>query len=194
MAKICKQCGVKYSNSATKCIMCGTEFEDNHVHAKRKELFILGIAIAALAAVIVVLILFFTGPKAAVRRIMDGYKRNDAAAIVVSIPRFLMESDYIDSQGFVQSLETNAKELSEYIVSYNIEKAETPNSQYREELMNDILYFAGDGFEESDIEDIKIIWVNYKGNVSGLMHSNATRFTMIKYNGNWYWWPDNVNR
>ena len=194
MAKICKQCGVKYSNSATKCVMCGTEFEDNQTYLQKKQYIRFGVILAVLAAVIVVLVLSFTGPKAAVRRIMANYKRNDVAAVVVAFPRFFMESDALDRQEFVEFIEENVKDLSEYLISYNIEKAETPTSQYRKELMDQILFFAGPGFDESDIEDIKIVWVNYKGNISGIMQSNASRFTMIKYKGDWYWWPDNINR
>ena len=195
MAKVCKNCGVKYNNSATKCIMCGTEFDDVHIYAKRKKNIIFAIIGAVLVAVVIAFLILSTGPKAEVWRLMNAQMRNDADAMLEKIPSFLMESEKFDSRDFVIEFKATVGQMSKYIVSFNIEKAETPNSMYREELIEAIVYFADDDFNENDIEDIKIIWVNYEGGkVMGTLHSRATRFTMFKYKGEWYWWPANINR
>ena len=195
MAKVCKNCGVKYSNSATKCVMCGTEFDDVHIYTKRKKVVIFAIICAVLIAAVVAFTILSTGPKAEVWRIMNAHMRNDADAIIETFPPFLMESDKFDSGAFIVEVKATTRQMSEYIASFNVEKAETPNSMYREEFMEDVLYFANDDFDENDIEDIKIVWANYKGGkVYGTLHSRASRFTMVKYQGEWYWWPANINR
>ncbi|MBQ7923646.1 MAG: hypothetical protein IJ325_13900 [Clostridia bacterium] len=194
MAKICRQCGVKYKNSATKCIMCGTEFNDVHIYAKKKKHLILGIVGTILAAVTVVMIIFSTGPEAAVWRIMESHKRNDVEEIVESFPDFLMESENFDEKAFMVDVKSVTGYFSKYIFSYNIGAAQKPSSRECAELMEVFRYYAGDAFDESQIEDIRMVWVNYKCNIPSFWPSRATRFIMIKYEGRWCWWPSNVNR
>lgn len=194
MAKICPQCGVKYKNSATKCIMCNTEFQDNHVSKNKKKILIFVIVGVILAAAVVTSILLFTGPKAKVRHIMDSYKRNDAEAVIATFPSFFMETDQINIDLYLTEIELNVRDMSDYIFSYNIEKAEKPSSQEREEFMENFRHYGGDNFDEDKLEDIRIVWINYKGNVPGIWPSRAVRFIMIKYEGKWCWWPATVNR
>lgn len=194
MAKICQQCGLKHGNNATKCIACGTEFPLSQSSSKNKKYLIFAILGVLLAVGAIVCILLFTGPKATVRRIMESYKRNDAEAIIATFPDFFKDSEKINSQTLQTQIEIETKSLSDYIFSYNIEEAKTPTAQERQQMMEDFRYFAGEDFNENDIQDIKIIWVNYKGNVTGIWPIHATRFIMIKYNGRWCCWPNNVNR
>ena len=193
MAKICQLCGLKHGNNATKCVSCGTPLEDNGTPSKKKILIpvILGIILAVVGVVILIL---STGPKAQIRRIMESYKKNDAEAIIATFPDFFTNSEKINPQTLQTQVKVETKSLSEYIFSYNIDKVETPAAQERQQMMEDFRYFAGEDFDESDIQDIKIIWVNYKGNVPGIWPIHATRFIMIKYNGRWCCWPNNVNR
>lgn len=194
MAKICQQCGVKYKNSATQCVMCGTEFQDIHVGGKGKMIRIFGILGALLVVAMVVIMLLFTGPKAAARRVMEGYKRNDAEAVIACFPSFFMESDELNRDGWVKEIEYNVKDMSDYIFSYTIEKAEKPSSQDRERFMEDFHYFGGDAFDENKLQDVRVVWVIYKGNIPGVWPSRGARLVMIKYEGRWYWWPDTINR
>lgn len=194
MSKICKNCGVKHENSAKKCAMCGTEFNDKHIYAKRKKLIILVICGAVLLATAIVFIIYLTGPKAAVRRIMDAHKRVDAETVISYFPDFLLESDKIDGEKFIMETEATVNGFSRYLFSFNLEKAETPSDREIEELLETFEYFGGENFDESEVRDIKMVWVNYKGNVQGFWPSHGTRFIMFKYDGSWYWWPNNVNR
>ncbi|MBQ8432904.1 MAG: hypothetical protein IJX28_08485 [Clostridia bacterium] len=194
MSKICKQCGVKYSNSTKKCTMCGTEFQDTHVYEKRKKYLILGVIALLLVAAAVTLILMFTGPKGAVRRIMIAQKQGDVDAIIAFYPDFLLETDKINWTEYRLGLERSAENSAKYIFSYNIEKAETPNTRECEEMIEIFRYYAGEDFDETKVTEFKMIWVNYKSNVQGFWPSHATRFIMFKYEGRWCWWPSNVNR
>lgn len=194
MSKICSNCGVKYSNSAKKCIMCGTEFNDEHIYAKRKRFIILGIVGALLIGAVIALVVFSTGPKAAVRRVMESQKRNDPEATIAMFPSFFVESDLTDKEALLRDVSEMTEALSQYLFSYNIEKAADPTTKEVEEYMEVFRYFGGEDFREEDIEDIKIVWVNYKGNIPSFWPSHATRFVMIKYEGKWCWWPSNVGR
>lgn len=194
MAKICKNCGIKHENSAKKCAACGTPFNDEHIYAKKKKYLIIAICSVLLLAAAIGLIIFSTGPRAAVRRIMNAHKRNDFEAIVDTFPDFLLESEVLDSEEFLRSTEKVVGSFSQYIFSYNIEKAETPNSNERENYLELFSYFGGENFDESEVEDITIVWVNYKGNIPGFWPSQGTRFVVFKYKGEWCWWPSNINR
>ena len=194
MSKICKNCGVKHENSAKKCAACGAEFNDEHIYAKKKKHFILAICGVFLLATGVGLIAYSTGPRAAVRRIMNAHKRNDFEAVVATFPDFLFESEHLDQNAFMLSTEGVVERFSQYIFSYNIDKAETPSANEREAYIETFRYFGGENFDESEVEDIKMVWVNYKGNIPGFWPSRGTRFIVFKYKGEWCWWPSNINR
>ena len=194
MAKMCPQCGVKYQNKATKCVMCKIDLSENHGHKIMKKLVFSGIIGIVLVGIAITLVSMLTGPKAAVRRIVEGFKQNDPQSIMAMLPDFVLESDKIDRRELELEMTTDALTLSKFIFSYNIEEVKDPSFQEREKLMEDFRYIAGEDFDDREIKDIKIIWVNYKGDIPGFWPSHATRFTMIKYQGRWYWWPETVNR
>lgn len=194
MAKICKKCGVKYNNNATYCVMCGAEFYDERGLKERKFKHISKIVFGILAAAALVFIIFNTGPKAAVRRIMSNYKRNNADAIVATYPSFLMESDKFDKETLIWDTKNNVQSVSGYLFSYRIDSMDDPSSREYDELMANFRYFGGNDFDESDIEGIKIIWVYYTGNVPAVWPMHATRFIVIKYQGHWCWWPETISR
>ncbi len=194
MSKMCPHCGVKYQNSATKCLICKIELPENHGHKKMKKLVFSGIIGIVLVGIAITLVSMLTGPKAAVRRIVEGFKQNDPQAIMAMLPDFVLESDKIDRRELELEMTTDSLTLSKYIFSYNIEEVKDPTSQECEKLMENFRYIAGEDFDDREIKDIKIIWVNYKGDIPGFWPSHATRFTMIKYQGRWYWWPETVNR
>ena len=148
MAKICKNCGVKHENSAKKCAACGTEFNDEHLYAKRKKHIILAVLGVILLAAAITFILYSTGPKAAVRRIMNGYKKADAETVTSYLPEFLLESDKIDGERFLLETEANVKSFSRYLFSFNIEDPGTPSDKEREELIEAFKYYGGDNFDE----------------------------------------------
>lgn len=194
MSKVCQKCGVKHENSAKKCAMCGTEFNDSHIYKKRKKLIILAICGVILLAAATVLIIYSTGPKAAVRRIMNAHKQVDAETVISYYPDFLLESDKIDKEEFLTETEVTVQGFSRYLFSFNLEKAETPSERECEELIETFEYFGGENFDESELGEIKMVWVNYKGNIPGFWPSRGTRFIVFKYEGRWCWWPANVNR
>ena len=145
-------------------------------------------------AAAIILIIYSTGPKAAVRRIMNAHKQVDAETVISYLPDFLLESDKIDGEKFKMETEATVKGFSRFLFSFNLEKAETPSDREIEELLETFEYFGGENFDESKVRDIKMVWVNYKGNVQGFWPSRGTRFIVFKYEGRWYWWPNNVNR
>ncbi|MBO5702036.1 MAG: hypothetical protein J6S71_06325 [Clostridia bacterium] len=194
MAKICKNCGVKHKNSATYCVMCGEPFYSEQGLKKRKIHRIIGIVLGVLALTAGVLFIFTAGPKAAVRRILNGYKRNDPDAVIASYPDFLIESNQVDKDQLILSTQINVKDMSDYIFMYKLGKSEDPSEKEYEELMEAFRFYAGEDFSEDDIQSIKIIWVDYTGNVPAVWPSRAARFIVIKYEGRWYWWPETVNR
>ena len=194
MSKVCPNCGVKHENIAKKCVACGAEFNDEHIYAKKKKNLIIAICCALIFLTVTFLIVFTTGPKAEVRRIMNAHKRNDVEAVIDSMPDFLLESDILDYDLFILQTERTVESFSQYIFSFNIDNAKTPSANERQDLLETLEYFGGDNFDQAKVEDIKYVWVNYKGNVQGFWPSRGTRFLVFKYDGEWCWWPSNVNR
>ena len=84
MAKICKQCGVKHKNNATKCAICGAPFEDVRVTKAKKNVIRFSIIAIAVALLVILALVFFTGPRAKVRQVMRSYMRGDTMAVVNS--------------------------------------------------------------------------------------------------------------
>ena len=193
MAKICKQCGVKHKNSATKCAMCGTPFEDVRVSIKKRTFTLYAILALTIVVAIVLGIVFSTGPRAKVRQIMRHYKNANPSAVVDTYPSFMLESENYDIESLQRSIAANVEDVSAFMVSFSVDRPQNPNERDRKQLIDDFRYYCGDTFDESKLEDIKFVWVSFKGRVSGIWAKSTTRFVVIKYDGEWCWWPDNFN-
>ena len=194
MSKVCKNCGVKHENSAKKCAMCGTEFNDTHIYAKRKKLIILAVCGAVLLAAAIAFIIWSLGPKAAVRRIMNGYKNVDAEAVISYIPEFLLESDKLDGEKFLMETKVGVNSFSQYLFSFNLEQSETPSERECEELIETFEYFGGETFDKTKLGDIKMVWVNYTLDIPKMWPKGSMRFIVFEYEERWCWWPYNVIR
>ncbi len=194
MSRKCPRCGVKYTSKATHCVLCNIELPDNHIHADRKKILIFLIVGILVAAAAITLTLIFTGPKAVARKVISNYKKNDPDAVYETYPSFLIESDRIDQKMLKEDLERNVNDMSDYIFSYNIDKVEKPTTKEIKEFIRSFHVNGGAAFEEEKLQDIRIVWINYKGNITGIWPTRAVRFVIIKYDGKWCWWPETVNR
>ena len=80
--------------------------------------------------------------------------------------------------------------MSSYIFSYNSNKAVIPSEREQGELIQSFADFGGDKFDHSKLEEIKVVWVDFRGGETpGLWHIYHVRFVIIKYDGEWCWWP-----
>ena len=190
MSKLCKACGLKHRNSALKYASCKTPFNDQKQRAKKRRLIILTIAVAVLITTAVFAILHYSGPKGVTRRVMDAYRENDPESLVDTLPPFYVNADGSNREKMIQQYAPFVKRLSNYIFSYYLDEPLVPSERQREELMKQIRYFAGADFKESDIEDIRFVWVHFTGDVLYIWPKYTERFIVIKYEGDWYWWPD----
>jgi hypothetical protein len=193
MAKICKQCGVKHKNNATKCAICGTPFEDVKVTKAKKTVIRFSIISIALALLVILALVFFTGPRAKVRQVMRSYMRGDTMAIVDSYADCLINAEGYGRDRVAEIISKNVKELSDFIVSFQTARPQTPNERDNEALIDEMRFTCGDAFDESKLSDIKYVWVTFKGKESIYWSKTTTRFVVIKYDGRWQIWPDYVN-
>ena len=187
MAKICSNCGLKHKDSATKCAGCNAPLEELPVHKKKKVYVILAAILLVLIGVSTFFIMRCTGPDGTVRRIMRCYSNNDPEGVVDFFPEFLFEANWITREMLVDQLSGNVKEISDYMFSYYLEDTKTPSTSEMNEIMAQLNSFPD--FDEDQLDDVKYITVNFKGNATYLWTANDTRFVMIKYDGSWYWWP-----
>ena len=68
MAKICNVCNLKHGDVATKCVNCGGEHVIIESSFKRKWIFIYSAIALVLIFATVMAFLWFTGPKAKIRK------------------------------------------------------------------------------------------------------------------------------
>lgn len=190
MSKICRQCNLKHHNYATSCVHCGSELEVTRPTKIIRRTLISVIITATLISAVVFSVTYFTGPKAAVRKIMRAYKSNDVQAVVDCFPDFLTES-LGDSRAEVEkSMTDSTKRASRYLFSYQITNTASPHAREREELLQSFESLEEHGFDESKLEDIKIVWTKMTGKIRGFLTTSRGRFIAIKYGGQWYCWPD----
>ena len=193
MAKICKQCGVKHNGNAKTCGICGAPFEDVRVTIIRKTLIIYAIVAFLVASLVVTLIVVTSGPRGTVRKILGYYSQNDPVSIVNTYPSFALETEDWDMDKLVFSISRSVEYMSEYLVYCSTSKPESPNERDRNQLVEYFCTGFADTIDEDKLEDIQYVWVKLEGQSGGVWSRAITRFTMIKYDGEWYWWPDNFN-
>ena len=81
------------------------------------------------------------------------------------------------------------EKMSNYVYSFYSAPAQDPYSTQIDELMESIRAYAGEDFDESLIEDVSMVWVDYRGGRRGFWRSVDLRFVMVLYKGEWCWWP-----
>ena len=194
MSKVCKNCGVRHRNSATKCAMCRTEFNDSHIYARRRRIIALAICGVLLISSAIYYAVYSATPEAAVRRIMNAYKKADYDTVISYYPDFYLESDKVDSDRIRLDAKVGVNIFSKDLYTFYLEDPETPSDRECAELLETFKYYGGDNFDESKLGDIKMVWVNYRLDVYYFWPKRGTRFIVFEYDGSWYWWPDNVNR
>ncbi len=194
MAKFCKNCGVKYRNRTEKCVMCGTEFNDEHIYAGRRRCIILVILAILLLTSAISYSVYSASPEAAVRRIMRAYKKCDIDTVTSYYPEFYLESDKIDKRKLLLEAGVEIKYLSRNLYTFYLEDARTPSDKECEKLIEEFKYYGGHNFDEEKLGDIKMIWVNYRWDIYYIWPKSSTRFIVFEYDGRWCWWPNNVNR
>ncbi|MBR2721203.1 MAG: hypothetical protein IKC31_07860 [Clostridia bacterium] len=194
MSKVCKKCGVRYHNSARKCVMCRTEFNDSHIYRKRRIRIILAILAVLLLVSSISYAVYYATPQAAVRRIMKALERADVDEVLSYLPDFYLDSDQLDKEKYLMNADREVKWFSEQLYSFYLEDPMTPSEKEREELIEAFRYYGGEKFDESKLGDMQMIWVIYRRDIYLIWPKCATRFMVFEYDGRWLWWPFNVNR
>ena len=192
MAKICPRCNVSYTNDAVKCVTCNGPLEAVAVPKKKKAVIVSLIvsAVALLLALITVAIVAaLTGPRGRVHYIMRQLKENDIDAVVDTLPDFLSDGSLAYEEELMMHLTRYTEKMSDYVFSFNTNRALKPSTNQMTELMESIRLFVGDSLDETQIEDVKMVWVDFRGGLRGFWNSVDLRFVMIYYKGEWCWWP-----
>ena len=194
MSKICKKCGVRHENRATKCAACGTPFNDRHIYVRRNLTIILCSFLVVMIAAAVSYSIYSATPEVAVRRIMNACKDADVETVVSYYPDFYLESDKVDKTKLLMNADMRIKKFSEDLYSFYLEDPETPSDKICEDLIEKLEYYGGDNFDREKLGEIKMIWVNYRIDIRYFWPNKATRFIVFEYDGRWCWWPENFNR
>ncbi len=193
MAKYCKQCGVRHKRNASSCGICGAAFEDVRVTIIRRTVILYVVVALIIASLAVALVVTFSGARGAVRKILWYYTQNSPERIVDSYPVFMLEAEGYGRERLIAIISSDVREMSEYLVYMETDSPQPPNERDRDQLLEYFSTDFGDTFDEEKLEDIQYVWVTLEGQTGGVWSRAVTRFTMIKYDGEWYWWPDNFN-
>lgn len=188
MAKICKECNIKHDNSADKCARCGAPLEVIHKDVKKKKIILFSILGLVLTIALIVGIIYITSPEARVRGIMEDMKDGDTSGVVDAFPEFFIEANG-GKAALVEYYDTWVKNESSYIFSYNIDKTVGPSTKEENAIRKSLVYYTHAGYDESKLQDIKAVWLDMRGGIPGFWGESLEKFVMIKYDGQWYWWP-----
>ena len=191
MSKICTPCNLKYSNSAHKCVNCGSELEIVQADAKRKRIFIASLIGIVLILVIVSSVIYFTGPRAKIKSIMRDFRQGDVDGVIACMPDFLIKSGDLSNDFIPYQLPNVIKTFSEYGFSDNVDKIASPSSKETNYVLTHLEYYRQYGYDPEDLQDIKVVIFSMKGVNPGYWFSMFEKFILIKYDGIWYWWPYN---
>ena len=183
---------MKHTNSAHVCLGCGTPFPNGrNTPDLFKYLRIVIQSIIPLTAIIL-LILHFTGPVAAARRVAKAFQKNDTQAVVSYLPDFITESDTVDAQSYVDDIKSGVEQLSSSIRTFRIYESVNPSDSQLEELVEQIRFFAGEDFDLNSIKKVKLVWVKLSLEEGDYIRAYDLQCLMIKYQGRWHWWPYSV--
>jgi len=193
MAKVCKACGLNYHNYADKCFCCGAPLQINKKIRAIKIAVVSTLILAVAIAVAVSLYDYYTSPVSVTDEIMNAYMDGDEAAVMATFPAFLNHAkdlgEYEMKYGFKYWYWGDIVMMQDYLFSYNTDRVVTPSDKQREQLIESISEMIGEHFNPDIIEDVKMVWVDFRGGTMGYWGLNHTRFVMIKYAGEWCWWP-----
>ena len=192
MTKRCPCCNVNYKKTAVRCVSCGCILDEIRMPRKKKILLLTllitaSILLASLSAAAVVS--YRTGPRGRVHYIMNQMMDNNVDEVFATLPDFLMEGEVDYNDPDTMHLIAYVEKMSNYVYSFYSDPAVVPNSTQREELMETIRPYVDEDFDESLIEDVSMVWVDYRGGRRGFWRSVDLRFVMIFYKGEWCWWP-----
>ena len=188
MAKICKECNIKHDNSADKCARCGAPLEVIQKDVKKKKIIIFSILGVILTVALILGIIYITSPEAKVMDIMKDINNGNTAGLVDSFPDFFIEANG-GKAVLVEYYDSWVKSEASYVFSYNIDKVVGPSAREEEAVRKSLVYYTHAGYDESKLQDIKAVWLDMTGGIPGFWGASLEKFVMIKYDGQWYWWP-----
>ena len=192
MAKICPNCHLTYKKYAYKCVSCRTVLEKKKKTPLQIALIVISITLSVclLSGVTGMLVWkHLTDPATKTHEVMTHIKNGDVDAVMDCLPEFLTQSDVAELEKIEMQIDFNVMKLHEYLYSFNTQKAVTPSGRQMDELIDSIKMTVGEDFDPEVIEDVKMVWVDIRGGLTNFWQTSHMRFTMIKYQGEWCWWP-----
>lgn len=192
MTKRCPHCNINYKKSAVKCVSCGCILDEIRMPKKKKIILLTLLITASILLVsfsIAAVISYRTSPRGRVHYVMNQLMDNNVDAVFDALPDFVLDGEVDYNNPDVMHLIAYVEKMSNYVYSFYSTPAVVPNSAQIDELMESIRPFVDEDFDESLVEDVSMVWVDYRGGRRGFWRSVDLRFVMIFYKGEWCWWP-----
>jgi hypothetical protein len=189
MAKICKQCNLKYKNRAVTCVSCGSSLEVIESSFKAKWAVIYSAIALLLILATVLALLWFTGPKAKIRKVMRAYKNDDVSAVVDAYPPFLLNATGLTRAEFEKDQQhTGLFFVPRYKVVNSITTRKfLPYDDILEAVKESDclhLYDLENAMNSADHPESKVVVINYKRNTPyGCCIDRGSRVTIVSTSG-----------
>ncbi len=153
---------------------------------KRDVMLLGGVAIAAVI-LIIALSIIFPGPKAVVRKCLNGIENGNAKAIVNCMPSYLWDNDREEKEDAIDSMQDMLDELDIESLKYEIKRVKKYDKDDVEDWRddNDILEEWYDELDVEDITAIREVKVKVTAKVDGERNSDTIEVILIKYKGQW---------
>ncbi len=189
MAKICPNCSLKHKNASTVCAKCGTPLKSSKV--KKSIPFIL--TIVTICVILSLLFYFgynlFFGPCAKAISVMNAADKGDSTALIRILPDFLFESENYDEKIIKSHISSFSNSLKDRIRFFYPEHPQTASTAQRTGIIKSLKDIVGESFDTDSIENMKTVWVYVREGTSDYWEGYWIKLTIIKYNGEWCWWP-----
>ena len=189
MAKTCPVCNLKHRNSAVKCVSCGAELQATKADKVKRNILIISAVSLLLVVSIIFAVVYFTGPKAKFRSIMRDFKQGDLDGVTDAFPKFFLYSYEENKAYFSMDLPNTVSDLSEYSFSCKIDKISNPSVSDVNGLRMHLDEYKKYGYNPDKLEDVKVVIFTMKGVSPGQWGVGFNKFILLKYDGEWYWWP-----
>ena len=218
MAKFCGRCGKQLEDNAAFCDGCGASLEapksagetvenvlttvkekatgfvdmvSEKTKLDKKKLFLFsGIGLSVIALIIILLVVL-TGPKATVRSFMNGIKNDDAEKVVDCMPKFLWDDDEDEKEDKIDSVQRtlnyldikNCDKFKYEIKSVDkLTKREKSDFQDLLELYED---YSTSNFKAKHVTDFREVKVKVTYTYDGDKDTMIINLILVKYKGAW---------
>lgn len=173
---------------ANKCINDAKAFANKLGKEKLIKYSIIGASalVALIVAIVVVVNLLFPSPEAVLKKGLNAAINGNAEQLVSVLPPFLLETDDMDKEDFIEELEEEFEDSEYEDIEYKIKSIKKVSSSEKKSLKSALKLYEDltDNFDADQVTDFMVAEVR----IDDGGDKSTVDIPLIKYKGRWYLW------